>query len=95
LSSGYRVCHWAQGLRVQTRKGQLVLKAIQISSTTSFGEKVKPSASYRELFGLLKNSAEYERDISSAIFIAISRQDSPDSLLVVVAAICQRALVDE
>jgi hypothetical protein len=40
-----------------------------------------------------KIPAEYERDISSAKFAAISRQVSPDSLLGASAGICQRALV--
>jgi len=44
---------------------------------------------------MLKNPAEYERDILSAKFTVISRQVSPDSLLGVSAGICQRALVDE
>jgi hypothetical protein len=42
-----------------------------------------------------KNPAEYERDISLAKFVAISRQVSPDSLLGVSIGICHRALVDE
>jgi hypothetical protein len=44
---------------------------------------------------MLKNLAEYERDILPEKFTAISRQVSPDSLLGVSAGIFQRALVDE
>jgi hypothetical protein len=44
---------------------------------------------------MLKNPAEYERDIYSAKFTAISHQVSPNSLVYVSAGICQRALVDE
>jgi hypothetical protein len=44
---------------------------------------------------MLKMPAEYERYISSAKFIAICRQVSPDSLLGVSTGICRRALVDE
>jgi hypothetical protein len=44
---------------------------------------------------MLKNPAEYERDISLAKFTATSLQVSPDSLLGVSAGICQRAVVDE
>jgi hypothetical protein len=44
---------------------------------------------------MLKNSAEYERDTSSAKFTAISSQVSPDSVLGVLAGTCQKALVDE
>jgi hypothetical protein len=42
-----------------------------------------------------KIPAEYERDISSAKFAAISRQVCPDSLLSVSAGIWQRDLVNE
>jgi hypothetical protein len=42
---------------------------------------------------VLKNPAEYERDISSAKFTAISRQLSPESLHGISAGIFQRALV--
>jgi hypothetical protein len=41
------------------------------------------------------NPAEYERDISSTKFTAISHQVSLDLLLGVFAGICQRVLVDE
>jgi hypothetical protein len=44
---------------------------------------------------VLKNPAEYERDISSSKFIAISRQVTPDSLLGVSAGVCQRSVVDK
>jgi hypothetical protein len=44
---------------------------------------------------MLKKHTEYEINISSAKFMAIFRNVSPDSLLGVCADICQRALVDE
>jgi hypothetical protein len=44
---------------------------------------------------MLKNHTEYERDTSSAKFIAISRQVSTDSPLRVSAGIFQTALVHE
>jgi hypothetical protein len=44
---------------------------------------------------MLKNSAEYEIDISSAKFTAISCQVYPDLLLVVSVGICQIAVVYE
>jgi hypothetical protein len=44
---------------------------------------------------MLKNPAEYEREISSAKFTATYHQVSPDLLLGVSAGICQTALVDE
>jgi hypothetical protein len=43
---------------------------------------------------MLKNPAEYERDISLAKFTT-SLQVYPDSLLGVSVGICQRAVVDE
>jgi hypothetical protein len=43
---------------------------------------------------MLKNPAEYERDILPANFIIIYCQVSPDALPGVSAGICQRALVD-
>jgi hypothetical protein len=44
---------------------------------------------------MLKNAAEYERDISLVNFTAISNQVSPDSLLGVSVGIYQITLVDE
>jgi hypothetical protein len=44
---------------------------------------------------MLKNPAEYERDISSAKFTAIYRQISRDSRLGVSVGICQTTLVNE
>jgi hypothetical protein len=44
---------------------------------------------------MIKIPAEYEREISSAKFTAMSRQVSPDSQLGISVGICQRALVDE
>jgi hypothetical protein len=40
---------------------------------------------------MLKNPADYDRDISSTKFTAISRQVFPDSLLIVSAGIYLRA----
>jgi hypothetical protein len=44
---------------------------------------------------MLKIPAEYERDISSTKFTAISHQVSHDSLLGVSVGICNKALGDE
>jgi hypothetical protein len=44
---------------------------------------------------MLKNPAEYERNILSAKFTAIVRQVFHDLLLGVSAGVCQRALLDE
>jgi hypothetical protein len=44
---------------------------------------------------MLKNPVEYERNISSVKFNAISRQVSPDSLLGVSTGIFQRAVAYE
>jgi hypothetical protein len=44
---------------------------------------------------MLKNPAEYERNILSAKFTAIVRQVFHDLPLGVSAGVCQRALVDE
>jgi hypothetical protein len=44
---------------------------------------------------MMKNSAEYERDTSSAKFTSISSQGSPDSVLGIFAGTYQKALVDE
>jgi hypothetical protein len=44
---------------------------------------------------MFKNPAEYERDTSSAKFMAVSCQVSPALLPNVYAGYCQRALVDE
>jgi hypothetical protein len=46
-------------------------------------------------YGMLKNLAEYKKDISHEKFTAISLQVSPDLPLGVSASICLRALVDE
>jgi hypothetical protein len=58
---------------------------------TSFGGEVKPHVG--RFYGMLRNPAEYERDISSAKFPDISRQVSPDLLLGVPGGICQRVVV--
>jgi hypothetical protein len=72
-----------------------ILRAIKIRSMTSFGWEVKSSSPCRKILRHAKNRAEYEGDISSAIFTAISRQVSLDSLLDISSGICYRALVDE
>jgi hypothetical protein len=41
------------------------LRAIKFRSTTASGGELKPSAPCRKIFGMLKNPAEYDRDISS------------------------------
>jgi hypothetical protein len=72
------------------------LRAINIIKTTSFGGEVKPSVPCRKILRYAKkNPREYERDISSKKFTAISNQVYPDLLLGVSAFICQRDLVNE
>jgi hypothetical protein len=50
------------------------LRAIKVRSTTPFGGEVKPSVSYRKVYGVLKNPVEYERDTPSAKFTSIYNQ---------------------
>jgi hypothetical protein len=73
-----------------------LLKAIEVRSTTSFGEEVKSSASCREISqpfkeprGVLKR---YNVGKSLGTFFV---KFFPSSLLGVSAGVCQRALVDE
>jgi hypothetical protein len=52
------------------------LPAVKILSTTFFGREVKPLVSYRKIYDMLKNPAEYDRDTSPAKLTDISRQIS-------------------
>jgi hypothetical protein len=54
--------------------GQWTLRAINIRSMTSFRQEVSLRFHVVRFYGILKNPAEYEKDISSAKFTAISRQ---------------------
>jgi hypothetical protein len=51
-----------------------VLRAIKIRSTISFEEEVKTSAPCRNIYGMSKNPAQYERDTWPANLTDISRQ---------------------
>jgi hypothetical protein len=53
------------------------LRAIKIHSTTTFGEKVKPSTPYNKILWHVKNPEVYERDTTLAKFMAISHQLPP------------------
>jgi hypothetical protein len=93
-SSSYHVCHWTQGLWVQTQP-----RMIQICSMTSFGGEVKlvvPCCKilYGMLWGGSIQSVPLKRYLQ-AKFTDISRQVSPASLLGVSAGYHQRALVCE
>jgi hypothetical protein len=73
-------------------EGDGLLRAIKVSSKSIFGRKVKTVSRF---YGILKSSAEYAIDISSAKLTAISCQVSPDWLQGVSVGVCQRAPVDE
>jgi hypothetical protein len=45
-------------------EGDGFLRVINIGSTPSFGREVKPSATCRKIYSMLKNPSIHERDIS-------------------------------
>jgi hypothetical protein len=49
----------------------------EIRNMTSFRGEVKPSAPCRNIYGILKNTAEYDRDTSPAKLTDIYRQRLP------------------
>jgi hypothetical protein len=68
------------------------LRAIKIRSTTSIGEKMKPSFHVVRVYSMLKDPVKLERETSSAKFTTNSLQVPPASLLDVSAGYFQRAL---
>jgi DNA topoisomerase IB len=75
-------------------ENEIVLGAVTIRSTTSFGEEWKTSVHVVRLYGVLKNTADMKIDNSYAKFTAISLHVYSDSILSVSAANFQRTLVD-
>jgi hypothetical protein len=72
---------------LKTGRRPWIFKGDKNPITTSFGGETKPSVASQKILRTLKNPKEYERDILSAMFTSISRQFSPDSLLVVFLSI--------
>jgi hypothetical protein len=62
-------------------EGDGFLRAIKISSTSSFRREEKPWASCRKYDDMLNIPAEYDRDTTSVKFEYISCHVSPASLL--------------